>query len=53
MSLIFEWDEHKARQNIQNHGVSFEEAATVVCVNRKWTHLFIENRPTLDDLRNL
>ena len=29
MSLRFEWDEHKAEQNIENHGVSFAEAATV------------------------
>ena len=25
----FEWDEEKARSNIQKHGVSFEEAASV------------------------
>jgi uncharacterized DUF497 family protein len=29
MSLIFEWDEEKARSNVEKHGVSFEEAATV------------------------
>ncbi|MFH1146451.1 MAG: BrnT family toxin [Pseudomonadota bacterium] len=29
MPLIFEWDETKALANIQKHGVSFEEAATV------------------------
>ncbi|MBA3424630.1 MAG: BrnT family toxin [Rubrobacter sp.] len=29
MSLRFEWDEGKARQNVEKHGVSFEEAATV------------------------
>lgn len=29
MSLRFEWDENKARQNIEKHGTSFEEAATV------------------------
>lgn len=29
MSLRFEWDESKARQNREKHGVSFEEAATV------------------------
>jgi len=29
MSLTFEWDENKARQNLKKHGVSFEEAATV------------------------
>ena len=29
MSLAFEWDADKARQNIKKHGVSFEEASTV------------------------
>lgn len=29
MGLRFEWDEEKARQNIEKHDVSFEEAATV------------------------
>jgi uncharacterized DUF497 family protein len=29
VSLRFEWDENKARRNIEKHGVSFEEAATV------------------------
>lgn len=29
MSLIFEWDEEKAKQNFRNHKVSFDEAQTV------------------------
>ena len=29
MSLLFEWDEDKARRNLAKHGVSFEEASTV------------------------
>ena len=29
MSLRFEWDPRKARQNLLKHGVSFEEALTV------------------------
>ncbi len=29
MTLLFEWDEQKADQNHEMHGVSFEEAATV------------------------
>jgi uncharacterized protein len=28
MSLRFEWDSTKARSNIANHGVSFDEAST-------------------------
>ena len=27
--MIFEWDDRKARRNVDRHGVSFEEAATV------------------------
>jgi hypothetical protein len=29
VALRFEWDVHNARANIQKHGVSFDEAATV------------------------
>ncbi len=29
MSLKFEWNPNKAKQNIEKHGVSFDEAATV------------------------
>lgn len=29
MSLFFEWDPEKAQQNVEKHGVSFEEAATL------------------------
>ena len=29
MGLRFEWDENKARHNIEKHDTSFEEAATV------------------------
>jgi uncharacterized protein len=29
MSLAFEWDEKKAKQNLKKHGVSFEEASTI------------------------
>lgn len=27
--MIYEWDERKARENVQKHGVTFEEAETV------------------------
>lgn len=30
MQLFFEWDERKAQRNLKKHGVSFEEAATVL-----------------------
>jgi uncharacterized DUF497 family protein len=29
MSLQFDWDPTKAAANVRNHGISFEEAATV------------------------
>ncbi len=29
MAFIFRWDKRKARRNLQNHKISFEEAATV------------------------
>jgi hypothetical protein len=29
LSLIFEWDEKKADDNLRKHGVSFDEAKTV------------------------
>lgn len=29
MSVLFEWDEEKAEQNLNKHGVSFDEASTV------------------------
>ena len=29
MSLLFEWDDDKAKRNLAKHGVSFEEASTV------------------------
>jgi uncharacterized DUF497 family protein len=29
VALEFEWDPRKAKSNLANHGVSFEEAATV------------------------
>ena len=29
MPLVFEWDGRKARSNLEKHGVSFEEAASV------------------------
>ncbi len=29
MSLIFEWDENKSRENERKHGISFEEAKAI------------------------
>lgn len=29
MAPAFEWDSHKAQENLKKHGISFEEAVTV------------------------
>jgi len=29
MDLVFEWDARKAKRNVEKHGVTFDEAATV------------------------
>ncbi len=29
MELIFEWDENKAKTNLQKHNISFDEAKTI------------------------
>ena len=29
MGYVFEWDDEKARKNIRNHSVTFQEATTV------------------------
>ncbi len=29
MGILFEWDFKKAKQNIQKHGINFDEASTV------------------------
>lgn len=29
MSMVFEWDEQKARNNVTKHGVSFDEASSI------------------------
>jgi len=38
--LKFEWDPRKARENIRNHGVSFEEALTAFS---DWDHIVIRD----------
>ena len=30
MELVFEWDERKAKINLDKHGISFDEARTVI-----------------------
>ena len=49
MAIKFEWDPKKAKLNIKNHGVSFEEATTVFADTLSTTifdplHSFEEDR---------
>lgn len=49
MSLKFEWNPNKAEKNIEKHGVSFDEAATVFSDPLSMTyddpdHSYDENR---------
>ena len=49
MKTTFEWDPEKEKTNIQKHGVSFHEAATVLGDPLSWTfpdpdHSFDEDR---------
>lgn len=37
MKLTFEWDEEKAKENLDKHKVSFEEAKTVYNDSFLWT----------------
>jgi hypothetical protein len=37
MSLEFEWDPSKSRQNIKKHGVSFREGATAFADKLSYT----------------
>jgi len=39
MNLIFEWDENKARMNVQKHKVAFDEARTLFNDPRLVTYL--------------
>jgi len=57
----FEWDPRKARENVRNHGVSFEEASTVFAdwdsitiqdsahsiIEERWVILGVSNRGNL------
>jgi hypothetical protein len=37
MELTFEWDDEKAKNNLRNHKISFEEAKTVFSDPFLWT----------------
>jgi uncharacterized DUF497 family protein len=34
--LLFEWDPNKAKENLETHGVSFDEASTAVEIPYHW-----------------
>ena len=35
MGLVFEWDDRKAKLNLQKHGVSLQEASTIFADPRR------------------
>jgi uncharacterized DUF497 family protein len=49
MSLEFEWDPAKAEENSRQHGVTFEEAATVF--SDPLARIFDDPEHSLDELR--
>jgi hypothetical protein len=51
MSIQFEWDPNKARDNIKKHGVSFDEAATVFA--DPLARIFDDDAHSFSELREL
>ena len=49
MKLIFEWDEVKARANLKNHEVSFEEGKTIF--NDPHLFTFPDSEHSIDEER--
>jgi uncharacterized protein len=49
MNLIFEWDEAKAKENLQKHQVDFAEAKTVF--NDPFLLTFLDKKHSDDELR--
>jgi len=49
--VTFEWDAKKAARNFRKHGVSFEEAHTVL--NDPLAHIFIDELHTSDERREI
>lgn len=51
MSIKFEWDPTKAATNLQKHGVSFDEAATVFA--DPLARIFDDDAHSINELREL
>jgi uncharacterized DUF497 family protein len=51
MSYRLEWDHNKARSNQIQHGVSFDEASTVV--NDSLARIFDDNKHSIDERREI
>ena len=49
MSLMFEWDESKAKSNYQKHKIAFEEAKTIF--NDPFLMTFPDEQNSLDEKR--
>jgi hypothetical protein len=51
MGLHFEWDDDKARLNLQNHGVSLDEAKTVFIDSL--ARIFADENHSIDEEREI
>ena len=51
MGLRFEWDRQKAHENLQKHGVSFDEAATVF--NDLLAFIFDDEEHSVNEYREI
>ncbi len=51
MSLQFEWDEDKAKSNVQKHGIRFEEASSVF--NDPLAAIFADEAHSDDEQREI
>ena len=49
--LLFEWDKEKAKANVKNHGVTFEEASTVF--NDDIAKVFFDEIHSDDEIREI
>jgi hypothetical protein len=51
MSYRVEWDDKKARSNLTDHGVSFDEASTVF--DDSWARIFDDEEHSMDERREI
>lgn len=51
MSLVFEWDQRKARANLRKHGVNFREASSVF--DDPLARIFLDDDHSDDERREI